>query len=130
MRKLHLAVGLIGIVAFLLTGAYLRRHTPPMSELDPITRLLLRSRHVYLLLSSLLNVGVGTYYVAATTNARRAIQSLGSMLLLAAPLFVLAAFFLEADRGNLRGRLGLVAVSLMLTGTLLQLASTLRRPVL
>lgn len=130
MRKLHLAVGLIGIVAFLLTGAYLRRHIPPMSELDPVTRLLLRSRHVYLLLSSLLNVGVGTNYVAATTNVRRALQSLGSMLLLAAPLFVLAAFFLEADRGNLRGKLGLVAVSLMLTGTLLQLAATLRRPVL
>ncbi len=126
LRKLHLTVGLIGVVGFLLTGVYLRRHTPPMDELEPLTRLLLRSRHVYLLLSSLLNLGVGSYFVWSASLSRRAAQSVGSALILVAPCLVTAAFFLEADRGNFVGRLALVAMVFMLVGTLLGFAATLR----
>jgi hypothetical protein len=37
-------------------------HDPAMTQLDPIMRMLFRSRHVYILLTSLVNLGIGVHY--------------------------------------------------------------------
>jgi len=51
MRRLHLIVGLGGVVAFLLTGQYMDRVHDHLRDMDPTPRLLFRSTHIYLLLS-------------------------------------------------------------------------------
>jgi hypothetical protein len=101
MKRLHLVIGLIGIVAFLGTGVSMRLHQPGLGEMDGVTRMLYRSRHIYLLLSSLLNLALGTYYQASGRTWRRLFQSLGSCLILAAPPLLLAAFVREPHGSDL-----------------------------
>ncbi len=101
MKRLHTVVGLIGIVAFLGTGAYMRLHNPHMGELDGGTRMLLRSRHIYLLLASLLNLGLGTYRRPSRRSWGRALQCAGSWPIVAAPPLLVVAFFREAHLADL-----------------------------
>jgi hypothetical protein len=100
MRRLHLAIGLAGLVAFLATGAFMRLHHPALVEIDGGTRMLYRSRHVYLLLSGLLNLALGTYSRLSERTWRRGFQSVGSCLVLAAPPLLLAAFVREPRRSD------------------------------
>jgi hypothetical protein len=92
MKQLHLIVGLVAVVTFLRTGVFMRLHQPSLGEMDGGTRMLYRSRHVYLLLAGLLNLALGTYCRASERTWRRRLQSIGSCLILAAPPLLLAAF--------------------------------------
>lgn len=95
MRKLHLAVGMFIVAAFLLTGQFMRFHAPPMSTLSDSTRLLFRSRHIYILSSGLINLMLGLYLHPLPEGWRRVVQTAGSALLLGAPVPLLAAFVVE-----------------------------------
>src|SRR5690242_18993664 len=98
MRRLHNIVGIIGVIAFLATGLYMRRYPFGMASLDGGTRMLFRSRHIYLLLASLLNLGLGTYLLPSPTPSSRRAQVLASLPILAAPPLLLAAFFVEPSQ--------------------------------
>jgi hypothetical protein len=98
MRRLHRIVGIVGVIAFLATGLYMRRYPSGMASLDGGTRMLFRSRHIYLLLASLLNLGLGTYLRPSPRPSRRAAQVVASLPILAAPPLLLAAFFVEPYR--------------------------------
>ena len=126
MRTFHRIVGVAGIVTFLVTGVFMRRHVPAMSELDDGTRLLLRSRHIYLLLASLVNLTTGVNYRHADGRIRRGTQIGGSILMLVAPVFLALAFFIEPQQALLQrglARLGIFAVAI---GAVLQLAGIQR----
>jgi hypothetical protein len=56
MRRFHLGVGLLGVIAFVGTGQY-HEHLRGMTDAQ---RLLFRSTHIYLLLASLLNLYLTT----------------------------------------------------------------------
>jgi hypothetical protein len=71
-------------------------------------RMLYRTRHIYILLSGLLNLGIGTYFTYGWTRWRRVLQFLGSALIVAATALFIAGFFWEA---KLAGHPGLVRVS-------------------
>jgi len=47
MRRIHLILGLLGVIAFLLTGQFMRHHSPPMQLLTPELRMMYVSRHIY-----------------------------------------------------------------------------------
>jgi hypothetical protein len=119
MKRLHRLVGLFGIAAFLATGVYMRRHDPALHSLDSATRLLFRSRHIYLLLASLLNLNLGTYLSSSPARWRRKFQSTGSVLILAAPFVLLCGFIVEPRLTDLRPSytqpaiIGLVVASLL-----------------
>jgi hypothetical protein len=121
MKQLHLVIGVIGIVAFLGTGISMRLHQPGLEEMDGGTRMLYRSRHIYLLLSSLLNLALGIYYRASGRTWRRLLQSLGSCLIVAAPPLLLAAFVREPHGSDLSQPLTFTppAIVGVLAGTLL-----------
>jgi hypothetical protein len=120
MGTLHRAVGFVGIAVFLLTGVSLRLHVPPMTELDDGLRMLLRSRHIYILLASLVNVAIGINYRPASGRLRGRFQAAGSAMLLVAPLLLVAAFVIEAPRRQFNGKLAALAIVCLLAGTLLQ----------
>jgi hypothetical protein len=122
MKRLHSVIGLLGIVAFLGTGVFMRLHQPGMVEMDGGTRMIYRSRHVYLLLSGLLNLSLGTYCRASGRTWRRRLQSIGSCLILAAPPLLLAAFVREPHRSDLIRPFSNPAIAGMLAGTLLHAA--------
>ena len=96
LRKLHFVVGLAGVVAFLVTGAYMRAGFPDLYAANEVLRYLYRSNHVYILLASLVNVALGVHLTAAAPGWRATVSMVGSLLALAAPVVLCFAFFFEA----------------------------------
>jgi hypothetical protein len=95
LRKLHFAVGLAGIVAFLATGLYMNGFREAYGG-NEVLRYLDRSNHVYVLLASLINVALGVHLSPSPPGWRATVSRVGSFLALAAPVVLCFAFFLEA----------------------------------
>jgi hypothetical protein len=96
LRKVHFAVGIAGIVAFIATGAYMRAGFPDLYAGNEVLRYLYRSNHVYILLASLVNVALGVHLAPAAPGWRATVSLVGSVLALAAPVVLCFAFFIEA----------------------------------
>ena len=62
LKQLHLWIGIIGLIAFVLSGQYFKHMLGGLKELDDAPRLLLRTSHVYLFLTSVINLVFGLYY--------------------------------------------------------------------
>ena len=99
MRRFHLAIGALGVIAFLITGQFMRHHTPPLLTMSDGARLMFRSRHIYILGGGLVNLMLGLYLQRHAAGWRRGAQTLGSVLLLAAPLLLTLAFVVEPGAG-------------------------------
>ena len=85
MKRLHLVVGVATLVAFLLTGQYMDYLEVRTNALGETARVMFRSRHIYLLLAGLVNLGVGSYFRDRERGWRRGLQLLGSAFVVAAP---------------------------------------------
>ena len=97
MKRLHLIIGITVVVIFLLTGQYMEYlHNRILPD---GTRMLYRSRHIYLLLSGLLNLILGLYFVPQPRGWRRTIQIVGTILVVLSPALLLAGFFSDPQRG-------------------------------
>lgn len=62
LKQLHLWIGVIGFVAFMLSGQYFQHALGGLKELEDAPRLLLRTSHIYLFLTSVINLVFGLYY--------------------------------------------------------------------
>lgn len=125
MKKTHLIFGLLLVVVFLLTGQYMdyvHNRTLP----DGV-RVLYRSRHIYLLLNALINITLGLYVQYAATGWRRSLQLIGSILIMIAPVFLLAGFFYEPPRGADQTKIAPYGIFATAIGILLHLVSASRR---
>jgi hypothetical protein len=127
LRKLHFAVGTAGVVAFVVTGAYMRAGFPDLYVTNEVLRYLYRSNHVYVLLASLVNVALGVHLTAAAPGWRAAISLLGSLLALAAPVVLCLAFFIEAPVPTPERGLTLAGVIAVTAGITLHVLGGLRR---
>lgn len=127
MRRIHLIVGLLGVVIFVLTGQIMARHTPPVRAMEPELRLMYISRHIYLLGAALVNLVVGVYLQVARGAWQRAVQFGGSVLLLLSPALLTLAFLVEPPLGlagrSWRGRGGIFT---LFAGTLLHALSQIK----
>jgi hypothetical protein len=103
VRRIHLIIGLLGVIAFLLTGQVMKHHHPRREELSAEVRMMYVSRHIYLLGASLVNVVLGLYLRVHPRGWRRVLQQIGSVVILLSPLSLLIAFFAEPTFG-LAGR--------------------------
>jgi MFS family permease len=90
LRRVHLIIGVLGVIAFLLTGQAMKHHHP---------RLMFLSRHIYLLGASLVNVALGLYLHMHPRRWRRVLQGIGSLLIVLAPVSLLMAFLSEPGLG-------------------------------
>jgi hypothetical protein len=126
IKSSHLLVGIFGIVVFVLTGQYMSIFLRGMSELPDGPRLLYRTSHLYLMWSSLVNLLVGIYFVAATARNARIMQLIASALLFAGPPLIIAGFFLESPANNLSRPFCDAANYLAIAGTLLHVVSSRR----
>jgi hypothetical protein len=129
MRKVHLWAGLVTVLAFLISGQFLRHHQPPMDTLSDSARLMLRSRHIYILASGLVNLMLGLYGLRIK-GWRGVLQMVGSVLLTLSPVLLIAAFAAEPARGFQPvemwwSSLGLYA---LFGGSMLHLVAATRRP--
>lgn len=95
MRRLHLIFGILLFVAFLVTGQFMRADFPDKEIISQELRLLMRSRHIYILFSSLIHLALGSYLSIRAANAVRVVQYLGSSLLFVSSGLLIWAFVSE-----------------------------------
>ena len=117
--------GLAVFVIFLLTGQYMDRHFHHLVGMPDGPRMLYRTRHIFILFSGLLNVGIGTYLTHPAARWRKVLQALGSILIILAPLILILAFFYDTTRGDLRAPLSHWGIYAIAVGTLFHLFSGL-----
>jgi len=58
-------------------------------------RLLYRTRHIFILLAGLLNLGLGAYFTYRVETWQRTLQLIGSLLIFTSCFLFIAAFFYE-----------------------------------
>jgi hypothetical protein len=93
-----LIVGILAVIAFLITGQLMHHHEPQMMALSTEARLMLRSRHIYILGGALVNLMLGVY-AQPRHGWRGVVQDLGTVLLVVSPALLVAAFVIEPGPG-------------------------------
>jgi hypothetical protein len=126
LKRLHLVVGILGIVAFLLTGQYMDRFHGHLVGMPNEQRLLFRSTHIYLLLASAINIPLGLYFQWPAGRLRRAMIAIGSVLLVAAPFILLIGFAREPWMTELARPLSRPALYGVLAGIVFHLLAGIR----
>ena len=125
MKKTHFVFGLVLFLVFVLTGQYMEYvHNRTLTD---GVRVLYRSRHIYLLFNALINITLGLYVQYTATGWRRSLQLIGSILIMLAPVFLLAGFFYEPPRGAQHTIIAPHGIFATAIGILLHLMSAFRR---
>ena len=125
MKRFHLIFGLLLVIAFLLTGQYMDRFLQHLQSMPDGPRMLYRSRHIYILLSGLINLGIGAYFRYRLTQLRRILQLLGSLLITAASVLSVFAFFREPGLTGLQTPLTHKGIYLIAAGVVLHVLSAI-----
>ena len=95
MRHLHKISGVILIIIFVLTGQYMDKFYNHLDGMEDGLRMFFRSRHIYILLCALINLGLGIYVMLSEQVWRKILQISGSVFILIASILFVTAFFLE-----------------------------------
>ena len=111
------------LVVFLLTGQYMDRFHEHLRYTPDGPRMLYRTRHIFILLSGLLHLGIGSYFLYRTQTWRRSLQFVGSALLTVAPVLFTIGFFYEPHLQGLYAPLSKKAIIMLAVGTLLHVVS-------
>jgi hypothetical protein len=123
MKRFHLIFGLIVLVVFLLTGQYMDRYHAHLMYTADGPRMLYRTRHIFILMSGLVHLGIGTYFVYRTPGWRRILQFLGSALITIAPVLFTIGFFYEPKLEDLYAPLSKLGIIMTAVGALLHVVS-------
>lgn len=123
MKKAHLIFGVLIVIAFLLTGQYMDKVYNHLDGMADGPRLLYRTRHIFILLAGLLNLGIGAYFTYRIPPWARTMQLLGSLFIFAASILFLIAFFYEPTLGNLHTPLSHWGTYTIATGAVLHALS-------
>lgn len=86
-------------------------------------RMLYRTRHIFILLAGLLNLGIAAYFSYRSQLWRKALQGLGSALIVLSSVLFIAAFFYEPRLADLYTPLSHWGTYTILAGTLCHLLS-------
>jgi hypothetical protein len=100
-RRFHAVLGFVLVAAFLLTGQYMDRIHAHLAGMADGPRLLYRSRHIYVLMSALVNVALATYLVPSPSRLASRVQLAGSTVVAAASMAMVVAFFYDAPHATL-----------------------------
>ena len=95
LRRIHLIVGVAGLLAFVLTGQFMHWELDHLRGMADGPRLFYRTTHIYLMWASALNLALGCFLVQPRDGIRRVGQAVSSMAVLAGPVLLCASFFLE-----------------------------------
>lgn len=95
MKYTHLIFGIIVFVVFLITGRFMRVDFPDKEIIPQELRLLMRSRHIYILFSAFLHIVLGLYFQVSNETRRKVLQVIGSVLLFLSTGFLIWGFVAE-----------------------------------
>ena len=128
MKRFHLIFGLLVVVVFLLTGQYMDRFFNHLQGMADGPRMLYRTRHIFILMSGLVHLGIGSYYRPRLHPWLRVVQLLGSLMIIAASGLFTVAFFYEPGLHDLHAPLSLTGMILIAVGALLHVFSGVKEP--
>ena len=95
MKWFHMIFGIVLFFVFTQTGAYMRVDFPDKDVIPQDLRLLMRSRHIYILFSSLIHVALGVYMRMSPETSQRLLQYAGSFVLAGSSVLLVWAFVTE-----------------------------------
>lgn len=95
MTWVHLVFGIVLFVIFVVTGQYMRADFPDKDIIPQDLRLLMRSRHIYILFSALIHLALGVYLTIRPQTWRRILQFGGSAVLVLSSAMLVWAFVVE-----------------------------------
>jgi high-affinity Fe2+/Pb2+ permease len=90
-------------------------------------RMLMRSRHIYILFSSLIHILLGLYWQTHKTSLQKYLQLLGSMLLIISSILFVGAFVYETYQTHSFSEISRQALYLTLAGTIVHAISKIGR---
>ena len=123
MSYAHLIFGIILFVVFLITGKFLRVDFPDKDIIPQDLRLLMRSRHIYILFSSLIHILLGLYLQTHEKLWRKYLQIFGSVLLFSASVLLIWAFVFETYTARHFSDVSRYGLYASLAGTIFHLLS-------
>lgn len=126
MKRFHLIFGWLLFVAFLLTGQYMDRVHNHLDGMLAGPRMLYRSRHIFILLTALLHLGIGSYFAYRQRSLQRGLQFTGSALITVAPTLLILGFFIEPNLAELKAPYAPFGIYLVAFGTLLHFLSGIK----
>jgi len=119
--RAHWLAGVLALLVFLLTGQYML-HVARAPQLESVPRLLLRSRHLFVMMSAVANLAL------AGSRPTTIAQKIASSLVLLSPFALTAAFFLDPVRGTRSSQLFHFSMyGVFVAGLLLAIANRPRR---
>lgn len=121
MKWFHLILGLALFVVFTITGSYMRADFPDKDVISQELRLLMRSRHIYILFNALIHIALGIYLQMRPRMWRRLTQYGGSLALTAASVFLVLAWRIETYELQHFSDLSREGIYLSLAGIVLHL---------
>ena len=95
MSWFHLIFGFAMFIVFVTTGKYMRVDFPDKDIIPQDLRLLMRSRHIYILFSALIHLALGVYLTIRPQTWRRILQFGGSAVLVFSSAMLVWAFVVE-----------------------------------
>lgn len=95
MAHFHLIFGITAFIVFLITGKFMRVDFPDKEIIPQEFRMLMRSRHIYILLSILIHIALGVYLKIHQEKWRKFLQIFASVLLFAGTILLVWAFVHE-----------------------------------
>lgn len=129
LRNSHAIVGGIVLVIFLLSGLYLRNGFPEFYGESEVIRYQFRANHAYLLFAALVNLALAQGTDDISTNWRRLTRWVGSLLVLAGPLLLVGAFFIEPIKGVAARPLTVYGILAIAVGVGIRWFGSLRNPI-
>lgn len=127
MSWFHIIFGIVLFFIFTTTGSYMRADFPDKEAISQELRVLMRSRHIYILFSALIHLMLGGYFRFGAETWRKIVQIIGSGVLVLSSVFLVWAFVVETyELRNFSG-LSRNGIYLSLAAVVLHLAAAVRR---
>ena len=95
MKRLHLIFGILLFIIFAVTGRFMREDFPDKEIIPQDLRILMRSRHIYILFSALIHLVLGVYLQISRKTWRKVLQIIGSTLLIVASGLLIWGFIYD-----------------------------------
>lgn len=128
MSWFHLIFGVAMFVVFVTTGSYMRADFPDKEAIEQELRLLMRSRHIYILFSALIHLALGIYLHMRPRLWQKVLQYGGSTVLVISSLLLVWAFVVETYNLQHFSELSRNGIYTALAGIVLHLIGGMQRP--
>ena len=127
MAWFHLIFGIAMFIVFVTTGKFMRIDFPDKDAIPQELRLLMRSRHIYILFSALIHLALGVYLQLRPQVWRKVLQFGGSAVLVFSSVLLVWAFVVETYSYQHFSDLSRNGIYLSLTGIGLHLIGGVSR---